>query len=54
MTEWGGHGGGAGQFNVGQGLRLATGELDFAGSIAVDDEGFIYVADQDRIQKFAP
>jgi hypothetical protein len=29
---------------------------DFAGSVAVDDEGFIYVADvgNGRIQKFAP
>ena len=45
-----------GQFNFGLGNTAATGEPDFSGSLAVDDDGFIYVADpiNNRIQKFAP
>ena len=41
-----------GQFDFGSGNVPE----DFAGSVAVDDEGFIYVADvgNQRIQKFAP
>jgi hypothetical protein len=38
-------GSGANQFDFGDGLPLPDGSLDFAGSIAVDDDGFIYVAD---------
>ena len=39
-------------FDFGQG-NVST---DFVGSIAVDDDGFIYVADvgNGRIQRFAP
>jgi len=59
ITEWGGHGSGAGVFDLGRGGRVpgsAEGELGFQGSICVDDEGYIYVADVEnqRIQKFAP
>ena len=52
ITQWGSEGSGDGEFNLGGGLSAE----DFAGSIAVDDEGFIYVADvgNKRIQKFAP
>lgn len=57
ITEWGSYGSGAGQFDFGaQGGRLASGEPSFTGSIAVDDEGFVYVVDpvNGRIQKFEP
>jgi hypothetical protein len=52
VTRWGRPGTGPGEFNFGQGLTAA----EYAGSIAVDDQGFIYVADpgNQRIQKFAP
>jgi hypothetical protein len=52
ITQWGGHGSGDGNFDFGRG----SDPTDFAGSIAVDGEGFIYVADvaNKRIQKFAP
>jgi hypothetical protein len=52
ITQWGSRGTGDGQFEFGDGFRPE----DFAGSVAVDDEGFIYVADvgNRRIQKFAP
>ena len=52
VTQWGTKGTGEGEFDFGTG----HGPEDFAGSIAVDDEGFIYVADvgNKRIQKFAP
>ena len=52
ITQWGRHGSGPGQFDFGSGLAAE----DFSGSIAVDEEGFIYVADvgNRRIQKFAP
>lgn len=55
ITEWGDQGSDPGMFDFGDGSRLTFGQ-DYRGSIAVDDEGFIYVADplQGRIQKFAP
>jgi DNA-binding beta-propeller fold protein YncE len=50
--QWGRAGSEPGQFDFGGGLTSD----DHAGSIAVDDDGFIYVADvgNRRIQKFAP
>lgn len=52
ITQWGGSGAGAGEFDFGSGFVAQ----DFHGSVAVDDEGFIYVADvgNRRIQRFAP
>ena len=52
ITQWGHKGSGPGTFDFGSG-RVPE---DFAGSIAVDDDGFIYVADvgNRRIQKFSP
>jgi len=52
ITQWGHGGSGPGAFDFGSG-RVSE---DFAGSIAVDDDGFIYVADvgNRRIQKFSP
>ena len=52
ITQWGNLGAGETEFDFGSGLETA----DFAGSIVVDHEGFIYVADvgNKRIQKFAP
>jgi len=52
ITQWGGHGSGPGEFDFGQGMSAE----DFRGSIAVDDEGYIFVADpgNQRIQVFAP
>lgn len=52
LTEWGEKGSDVGQFDFGSG----SSPQDFAGSVAVDEEGFIYVADvgNRRIQKFAP
>ncbi|MBT3344049.1 MAG: hypothetical protein HN712_27710 [Gemmatimonadetes bacterium] len=52
LTHWGGRGSGPGEFDF---LDGPTHE-DFSGSVVVDDEGFIYVADvgNQRIQKFAP
>lgn len=49
LTQWGSRGSGPGQLDL-----LLGGEI--GGSIAVDDDGFIYVADvgNRRIQKFAP
>jgi hypothetical protein len=51
ITQWGRFGSGPGEFNF-----SVAGDATFAGSIAVDDSGFIYVADvgNNRIQKFAP
>ena len=45
-------GSGAGEFDLGTGF----GPEDLAGSVVLDGEGFIYVADvgNGRIQKFAP
>jgi len=55
ITHWGRRGSGPGEFDFGVGGKLLWG-LDFVGSICVDDDGFIYVADvfNRRIQKFAP
>ena len=52
LTRWGRRGSGPGEFDFGSGQNVE----DFAGSVAVDREGFIYVADvfNQRIQKFAP
>lgn len=52
LTQWGTEGSGAGQFDFGTGF----GPQDLAGSVIVDNDGFIYVADvfNNRIQKFAP
>ena len=51
ITQIGVSGPGPGQFDFGQGCSAT----DLRGSIAVDDQGFIYVADpgNQRIQKFA-
>lgn len=51
ITQWGREGSGVGKFDFGNG---ATAE-DFVGSVAVDADGIIYVADMGnkRIQKFA-
>lgn len=51
-TQWGRKGADQGEFDFGHG-RMAE---DFAGSVVVDNEGYIYVADvfNRRIQKFAP
>ena len=53
ITHWGVAGSGEGELDFGAGGSTID---DFAGSIAVDDDGFIYVADvfNQRIQKFAP
>jgi hypothetical protein len=55
ITHWGTSGSLDGQFDFGHGTQVVGGP-SFAGSIAVDDDGFIYVADvgNNRIQKFAP
>ena len=55
ITQIGHQGSDQGEFSFGSGLKIQRG-LDFAGSIVVDDEGYIYVADvgNKRIQKFAP
>ena len=52
ITQWGRKGSDEGEFDFGNGSVPE----DFAGSVAVDDEGNIYVADvgNGRIQKFAP
>jgi len=56
VTQWGSFGSDPGEFDFGRGSQRPSGELDFAGSIAVDDQGYIYVADElnQRIQKFSP
>ena len=54
LTQWGGSGSQAGEFNF---KRQSTFQPeDYVGSITVDAEGFIYVADvmNGRIQKFSP
>lgn len=56
VTEFGGWGSGPGQFNFGRGGNPGSTHPGFRGSIAVDADGAIYVADEEnrRIQKFAP
>ena len=56
ITEWGGRGDGPGELDLGPGGIAYSGSSGYWGSICVDDEGFIYVADvfNRRIQKFAP
>ena len=53
LTQCGHKGSGEGEFDFG---NRALGAEDLAGSIAVDGQGFIYVADvgNKRMQKFAP
>ena len=52
ITQWGRRGSGPGEFDFGQGMAPE----DFRGSIAVDDGGYIFVADpgNQRIQVFSP
>jgi len=56
LTQWGSHGHEHDEFDFGSGQELTPMSVDFNGSIAVGDDGFIYVADvgNQRIQKFAP
>jgi hypothetical protein len=55
ITHWGIWGEGDGEFNFGE-YWASTHQPGFSGSIAVDKDGFVYVADErsKRIQKFAP
>jgi len=55
VTQFGTRGDGDGEFNFGDRWGSAK-KPGFSGSIAVDDDGYIYVADDlnKRIQKFAP
>ena len=55
ITQWGEAGTGADQFDFGGGAIIQGGR-NLRGSIAVDDQGFIYVADagNGRIKKYAP
>lgn len=52
ITSWGSKGAAADQFDFGSGGQ----SFEFAGSLAIDDDGLIYVADvgNQRIQVFAP
>lgn len=56
VTEFGGLGDGPGQFNFGGGGTAASTTTGFFGSVAVDADGYIYVADEinRRIQVFEP
>jgi hypothetical protein len=55
VTQFGTRGDGDGEFNFGD-RWVASRTPGYSGSIAVDDDGYIYVADDlnKRIQKFAP
>lgn len=55
ITHWGSRGSGPGQFDFGDG-EVTLGGRNHAGSLAVDEDGFIYVAEvfNRRVQKFAP
>lgn len=55
ITEFGGGGSDPGHFDFGNGVDVGP-DLNYGGSIAVGEDGFIYVADvgNGRIQKFAP
>ena len=52
LTQWGHAGGAPGEFEFGTGTSADS----FAGSLCVDDDGYIYVADvfNQRIQVFSP
>lgn len=52
LTQWGNKGEGNGEFDFGSG----RGGEDFAGSVMIDSQGCVYVADfsNQRIQKFGP
>jgi len=59
LTQWGRKGSDPGEFDLGDSFGSISSPLgmwDFTGSIVVDDDGYIYVADvgNRRIQKFAP
>lgn len=56
VTEWGGWGSGPGQFKFGNGGSMRSETTGFFGSVAVDADGYVYVADEinRRIQVFAP
>lgn len=57
ITSFGEKGTGSGQFDFGTWGLDDLGDPGFSGSIAVDDEGYIYVSDGDnlqRVQVFAP
>ena len=56
LTQWGREGNGDGEFMLGAGGRTDDLSMALTGSIAVDDSGYVYVADpgNQRIQKFAP
>ena len=55
LTQWGTRGDGDGEFDFGD-QWVSSKTPGFTGSIAVDDDGYIYVTDDlnKRIQKFAP
>ena len=55
ITQWGSRGSEPGQFDFGITRGYFGESSELTGSIAVDDDGFIYVADtgNQRIQKFA-
>jgi hypothetical protein len=56
VTEWGEPGNGEGQFDFGPGTPTWTREQDYGGSLVVDPQGRVWVADEynQRIQVFEP